>query len=243
MRLLLLTAAAVFAPLANAADDPKAVIEKAIKAHGGADVLKKYPAQRSTFRGTVTAMGMEIEIKGEALSLLPDKGKVKGTLTVAGQEVPLVQVINGKKFTMSIAGNAIPVPDEQVADGLASFHVGSLAQLTPLLTAEYTLKAADKADVEGKPAAGVVVSRKDRPDVTLYFDAGSGRLVKSVFKGKAEDGTDADHEDLYLDYKAVQGQQVPHRTKSTVGGKTTSDITVEKYEPLETLDASAFGAD
>lgn len=225
------------------ADDPKAVVEKAIKAHGGADLLKKYPAHKATFKGTVSSMGMEIEMKGVVSGVLPDKFKVVGTLSVGGQDIPLEQVVNGKKFRMSIGGNELPVPDEQVEDGLNSVYEASLASLLPLQTAGYTLKPAAEATVDGKKAVGVLVSHKDRPDVTLHFDAESGRLVKTSRKGKAEDGSEADRETVYGDYKAVQGLQVPHKEVVTVGGKKTTELVTEKYEPLEKIDTSEFGAD
>ena len=226
-----------------AADDAKAVIEKAVKAHGGAANLDKYKGYKATVRGTVYAMGMEIELKGELLSLYPDKAKVTGNLTVGGMDLPLVQVINGSKLSMSIGGNALPVPDEQVADAVASMYVQSLTRLTPLLTADYILKPADGLEVDGKKGVGVLVSQKDKPDVTLHFDAESGRLVRSSRKGRGEDGGEADRVTVYADYKPAGGVQMPHRTAVTLGGNKSADSTIEKYEMLETVDASQFGTD
>ncbi len=226
-----------------AADDPKAVVEKAVKAHGGADLLAKYKGYKAPFRGTVFAMGMEIELKGEILNLYPDKAKVTGTLTVGGMDLPLVQVVNGSKLSMSIGGNALPVPDEQAADAVASMYVQSLTRLTPLVTADYTLKPADGLEVDGKKAVGVLVSHKDKPDVTLHFDAESGVLVRSSRKGRGEDGGEAERVTVYADYKAAGGVQMPHRTTVTLGGNKSSESAIEKYEMLETVDAGLFGTD
>ena len=53
MRTLLIPALALalLAPSARAQDDAKAIIEKAIKAHGGADVLNKYKAGKGKVKG------------------------------------------------------------------------------------------------------------------------------------------------------------------------------------------------
>lgn len=225
------------------ADDPKAIVEKAIKAHGGAAALDKYKAHRVQFAGTVTAMGMELEMKGQLLAVWPDKIKVKATLSVGGQEVPLEQIINGKSFRMSIGGNVIPIPDEQVEDGLASAYAASLGRLTPLLTADYTLKSAAAATVDGKKAIGVLVTRKDRPDVTMHFDADTGRHVQTTRKGLAEDGSEVDRVTVHSDYRLVDGLQVSHKETVTVGGKKSTELTTEKYEPLDKLDASEFAID
>lgn len=243
MRTLSLLVVVGLALPAAADDAPKAIVEKAIKATGGADLLKKFKASKSKFTGTVHAMGMEIEMKGEALALYPDKGKVTATLSIAGMEVPLVQTIDGKKFRMTIAGNEIPVPEEQAAEGAQSMYVAFLGRLVPLLEKDVTLAAADKAEVDGKPAVGVKATKEGKPDVTLYFDAASGLLVKTVHKGKAEDGSEVEKEGFYSDYKAVQGVQMAHREKELSGGKPHSDLKLEGVELLETLPADLFGAD
>ena len=226
-----------------AADDPKAVVEKAITAHGGADVLAKYKAHRAKFRGTVHSMGMDVEMTGELWTVDPDKVKLKATVTVAGMELPLVHVLNGSKLSVSIAGNAFPVPDEQVQDGLDNLYVAHLSRLVTLLEPGFTLKAADPTDVDGKPAVGIAVSHADKPDVTLHFDAASGLLVRSSRKGKAEDGSDAEKVSFYAEYKAIKGLQVPHRARATTAGKQTEDFKLDSYEPLESLPASEFEAD
>lgn len=226
-----------------AADAPKAVVEKAIKAHGGAAALDKYKGYKATVRGTVYAMGTELSLKGEMVNLYPDKAKVTGTIDIGGQELPLVQVVNGSKLSMSIGGMALPVPDDQVAEAVASMYAQSLTLLTPLLTADYTLAPADGVEVDGKKAVGVKVSRKDRPAVTLHFDADSGRLVRTSRAGKAEDGSEAERVTVYADYKPVGGVQLPHRTTVTVGGRKSADNQIEKYEMLETVDAGLFAND
>ena len=59
MRTLVLAAVAILTATTStwAADEPKAIIEKAIKAHGGADKLDKFLGYKATIKGTVDAMG------------------------------------------------------------------------------------------------------------------------------------------------------------------------------------------
>jgi hypothetical protein len=245
MRTLLLTAAAAVALVApaRAADEPKAIIEKAIKAHGGADKLNKYPAHRATVKGVISAMGMDIEIKADTVAMFPDKAKVKGTISVGGQEISLVQIANGGKLSVNVNGMAIPLDDDKLAEAKAGVYASSLTQLTPLLTDKFTLKAGGEAAVDGKPAVGVVVSSKDQKDITLYFDKESGKLVKTVRKAKDDEGNEVDRETVYSDYKAVEGIQVPHKEVVTMGGKKALEFRVEKSEALEKVDESEFATD
>src|SRR5947209_2552643 len=114
--LLALSAAVLLAPSARAQDDAKAIIEKAIKAHGGADVLNKYKAGKGKVKGTITIMGQEIEVGGEIWYQYPAKAKAVLQLTVNGQKLAITQLINGDKVEISVMGMKQPLNDEQAAD-------------------------------------------------------------------------------------------------------------------------------
>ena len=231
--------------LPAAAAEPKAVIEKAVKAHGGAELLDKFGGLRSTLKGTISAGGMDIPVTGVQLRAYPDKEKVTATLSVAGMELELLQVTNGDKVGLTVGGQARATSDADKTEARFSTYANSLSRLTPLLKAggPYTLKAGPEAAVNGDPAVGVVVEHAAFKPVTLYFDTASGRLVKVTRTGKAEDGTDAERETVYSDYKAVQGVQMPHRSTSTVGGKKVTDFTAEKVELLEKVEDGEFAVE
>jgi hypothetical protein len=244
MRTLILAAASVAALTAPArADDPKAVIEKAIKAHGGADKLDKYKGYKATVKGTIVAGGMEIEVKGDTVVAYPDKVKVKGTLSVGGMDLSILQIVTPTKAKFTINGMNMDLPDEELAEQRFSAYVVGLTQLTPLLKGDtFTLKAAADGDVDGKPAVGVVVSSKDRKDVTLYFDKASGLLVKTSRQGRDE-GKEVLEEQILGDYKAVDGVQMPHKETVLKAGTRNQEFTTEKYEMLEKVDESEFADD
>lgn len=228
-----------------AADDPKAIVEKAIKAHGGADLLDKFAGHRSSQKGTIVAGGMDVPVTGTFLRAYPDKEKVKATLSIMGMELELLQVANGDKISLTVGGQAPPLDDDRKAEARFGTYANGLARLTPLVKGggKFTLKAGPEAAVAGNPAVGVVVEHPDFKPVTLFFDKETGRLVKASRVGKTEDGQDAERETLFGDYKAVQGVQMPHKSTTTVGGKKVSDFTAEKIELLETVDASEFVVD
>src|SRR2546421_176420 len=57
------------------ADDPKTVIEKAIKAQGGEDKLAQFKAGRWKGQGTLTLKGQNLPLTLETVYQLPDKYK------------------------------------------------------------------------------------------------------------------------------------------------------------------------
>lgn len=226
-----------------AQDAPKAIIEKAIKAHGGADLLGKFTAERTTVKGTIAIMGMEVQMTATSVTQYPDKQKVVGTLTVQGQELKVVQVANGDSLTLSINGQQIPLPDEQKADNRQELYADSLLRLVMLVKGtDYTLKAGAEVAVEGNPAVSVVVEHAKFKPVTLSFDKESGRLVRMTFK-VTDEGAEVEKVNTYADYKAVQGVQVAHKQVVTKDGKKEAEVTIEKVEMLEKVDASEFAVD
>ncbi len=77
--------AALLIPVASvhAADDPKAIVTKAIEAHGGTEALTKLKAGRSSLKGKLTLPGVgEVDFTQEAAYMMPDKVREALELTV-----------------------------------------------------------------------------------------------------------------------------------------------------------------
>ena len=189
MRRWLLGVSVVLAAAAAAAADDKAeaVIKKAIEAHGGADGLNRYKAARFTMKGEMAIMGMDVEISGD-MAYVPDKFRMNINLTVAGQQITVHQVVSGDKGKRTVKVGDQVVQDMKIEkDEVDLSRLGrQVEKLTPLLDAkQFTLRAGDDEDVNGKKAALVIVTPKglDR-EFKLYFDKESGLLVKSGHQGK-----------------------------------------------------------
>src|ERR1700704_2394011 len=98
MRTLLLLCTVVglsgLAVPARAQDDPRSVIEKAIKAEGGADKLGKLRTSRAKARGTMELMGQTSKLTMEAAVHMPDKMRNEMTLEILGNKITVIQVLN-----------------------------------------------------------------------------------------------------------------------------------------------------
>src|SRR5690242_2060197 len=163
-------ALAVLAPAARGQGDAKAIIEKAVKAHGGADNLDKFKAARFKSKGVVNVAGMEITVVGTSVFQLPDKSKSQMEMEFMGQKFPVVQVVNGDRVAMTINGmKNDEISDKQLAEVRTAVYLQTLFQLTPLLKEPFTLKALGESKFQDKPVVGVQVSSKGHKDVKLYF--------------------------------------------------------------------------
>src|SRR5437762_3251618 len=86
-----------FAPGVRAADDdPKDIVAKAIKAHGGEEFLTKHQAGQSRNKGKINIPGVgEVDFTQETAYMLPDKFKESMELKIANQNISIVSLVNG----------------------------------------------------------------------------------------------------------------------------------------------------
>jgi hypothetical protein len=247
MRRLLYSALAlaVVAPAGRAQDDAKAVIEKAIKAHGGAEALDKYKAGRIKSKGVVTVAGMEITVAGTSVFQLPNQSKSQLEMEVMGQKVPIVQLVNGDKVSLSVGGNKREeLTDAQIAEAKNALYLQTVYQLTPLLKEPFTLKALGESKFQDKPVVGVQVSGKGQKDVKLYFDKESGLLVRLERMGlEAVEMKEVPTEQVFSDFKEFGGLKRPTKTVIFQDGKKFLESEVLEYQPLEKVDAKEFELD
>lgn len=231
---------------ATAQDDPKEVIKKAVAAHGGAEKLDKFKASRSTGKGTISIMGLELEFTAESSSQLPDKQKTVVKMDVMGQPISVVQLVNGEKMSLTLNGMSVPAPDAMKEELKEAVGLMRASTLTPLLNdAGYELKAIPGIKVDGNETVGVEVSGHGLKEVKFYFDKKSNLLVKMERKGldptdMTGAGNEVLHETFLSDYKDTQGVKRPTKTILHVDGKKYMETISTKIELLEKLDDSEF---
>jgi hypothetical protein len=226
---------------ARADDAAKAIVEKAIKAQGGAEALAKYPAVTVSFKGTFHGMGQEIPMTGQVTTQGADRIKMDMEIEAGGQKFRFVNVITKDKGWIKLNDDVKELDKDQLAEGLEQTHAGYVAALYPLTDKAYTLAATGETKVNDKPALGVKVSAKGHRDVTLYFDKESGLLVKSEHLVKDEgSGQEVAEETLYSEYKEVQGTKQAMKFTVNRDGKLYVQGESTEIHLSEKLDDNAF---
>jgi hypothetical protein len=224
---------------ADQAADVKAIIDKAVKATGGADVLKKYPAVVLKGKGQLHGDAGSVDFNLETRYQPPDKQRVE--LEAAGNTTTIVY--DGKEGWAKATGGEAKEMD---ADTLNEFreegNVNYASGLLPLQGDEYRLSPLEETKVRGKPAVGVRAQRKGYRDLDLYFDKDDGLLVMvrhqavDVEGGKKEYRSDT----IFGDYHKVMGQQVPYKITVRRDGKRYIESEVTEARVAEKLDAGDF---
>ncbi len=223
-------------------DDLKAVLKKAIAAHGGEKNLTKFNGAISKFKGTIEVMGKSRDITGENTFQKPDKLKVDLTVDIDGMVIPVVVVFDGKKMWRSINGTVAEVKDEQaLAEMRESLLVEGANSLSDFLKAPYELNSLGEVKVKDMPAIGIRVSKKGQRDISFFFDKKTHLIVKTEMRVHDQDsGQEVTQEKYLVAYKDMDGLKTAARVIIHKDGKAFMDIQVTESKVYEKLDDATF---
>jgi hypothetical protein len=222
------------------ADDARAVVERAVKAHGGADKLTQLRQYRERTRGVVFPGEGKRAFTLDTTIRLPDQFRSVLVADLGTARLEVIQVCEGSKGWVSDNGRVSEVSPQMLADYQDLVHVQRISALTPLLQdTSYQLTSLDNTKVQGKASVGVKVARKGRRDVKLYFDKDSGLLVKREYQFR-EMGNESLREEFLSDYKAVEGVQRPHKFLIQHDGKKYAEAELVEWKPLSKVEDREF---
>jgi hypothetical protein len=226
------------------ADDEAArkVIDKAIKAHGGAKKLAKFKAVTFKMKGKFYVMSEDgTDYTGEWSIQSPDKIKVEISGEAGGATFKFVQVVNGNKGWIQLMDTTQEMDKDALAEAKETFYADRVRNLEALRGKGFKLEPLGEAKVGGREAVGVKVSHKGHRDVNLFFDKKTNLLLKAERRAKDPmAGTEFTQADLYDDYKEVEGIQ--HARKLTILRDDKKFLTgvLSDLKPLEKLDNDVF---
>lgn len=231
------------APAPSAAD----VVNAAIKAHGGKELLDKYLAATVKMAGDMSILGMTAKFDAEITYLIPDKYKTQIAMSVAGQKFNVGQVMNGAKLRMTLNGQEQALDNETKDSIRNDMSEQELGRLTPLLDEKkYKIKLGDDGEVDGKKASVIVVTnpRQNDKESKLFFNKTTNMLMKLERKTKEPGtGNEVKEEIFYQDYKKVQDIQVMHKIVIHHDGKPHATMTVSDIKFSEKIDEKEFAVD
>jgi hypothetical protein len=216
----------------------RAVLDKAIKAHGGADNLKKLQAEVAKTKGTFYGMGEGIEYTEKLSIQQPNRMRID----IEAGNFTFIQVFDKDKGWRKINDNTEELSKEEVAEVREQMYAGEVANLVVLQDKSYKLSSGGEIKVGDRAAVGVRVEHKGHRPVSLYFDKDNGLLLKTETTGKdtRNDNKEFTSEELFSDYKKVGGLMVAHKVRINRDGKKYVEFEVTECKLSEKLDHSAF---
>jgi hypothetical protein len=229
--------------LVRAADETRAIVDKAVKAHGGLEKLQKFKQSATQMRGKgAVHEPIALDITVEAFAQ-DDNGKEVVEGEVAGQKFTQTVLMNGKTIRLYVNGKEIKLDEKRLA-ALAR-EKAHQKEVMDLVFADkktgYKLSPLGEVKVNDKPAVGVQVSSEGHRDINLFFDKASGLLVKTETRTiDIQSGEEKTEEQLLSDYKETEGVQRPGKVVVLRDGKKYVTLTIDEVKLVDKFDKDFF---
>jgi hypothetical protein len=219
--------------------DPNAILDKAIKAVGGEEKLKKAEAITWKTKGTITFGGGNentFTLHATAQGLDRCRREIEGEF--GGETRKFFVVLSGDKGWRKFGDEPMEMDDDGLANEKRTVYLEILSTtLVPLKGKAFKLEPAAEEKVDGKPAAAIKVTGPDKKDFTIYFDKESGLPVKTVAKVIGFNGDEHNQETTFKDYKDFGGIKkatkvdVKHDGEDFIKSEVTDFKVLDKVEP------------
>jgi hypothetical protein len=231
--------------VSRAADvqDANAIVDKAIKAVGGAEALGKIKAASWKAKTTMTFGGQDAEGKSEVIWGDLTHYRQVFEFERDGNTAKITSILAGEKGVRAFGDMQQDMEKEAVANMKRTIYLTVIpVTLVALKDKDFKVEGADEVTVEGKPAVGIKVTAPDKKDFKLYFDKESGlpvRLVATVANFR-QGQPESTQETTYSDYKEMGG--IKKATKIVVkrDGMKFQEQKITEFKALEKVEAKTF---
>jgi hypothetical protein len=222
-------------------DEARALIERAVQAHGGAEALGRVHAEKVKFKGTLVVQGHTASIVVERTLQLPSKFKSVIEMNSDGDKHTIIHVVNRDKTYVTVDGRSLPVIPELLAEIRSGLELERAQHLLPLLEDKsYQLALAEEIKVNERPAAGIRITGRGRKEMRLYFDKEYGLLVRAENRLDDGKGKEIRQHFFFGDFKEIGGFKRPTKIRAYRDGKQMMEAELLDAKPLEKVDETEF---
>jgi hypothetical protein len=192
-------------------DEGRALVARAVRAHGG-DKLLKIKTVQTRGKATIEALGVKIQTTDERWVQFPDRIKCATQFTVSGVTLTMGFIYDDKQGWMQALDKVRDMDaatlkamreDTLFLERIVMLHVQGEKGGKWSLVGE--------AKVEDRPASGVRLECAGHPAINLYFDKETHLLIKTERRTKDPGGQEVTEEKFFKDYKEVNGVWRPGR--------------------------------
>jgi hypothetical protein len=224
-----------------AQETPRALIERAIQAHGGQARLARARADRVKLKGTLLVGGNRVPFVSETTVQLPGQFKSVVQLSGGGQTHTVVHLLNGQQARVILDGQGqelTSVSREQLRQALS---LDQAIRLVPLLSdPSFRVALLGETAVSGRPALGLLVTVGGQRELRLYFDKATALLVKSEHLQDGPEGKKVRQEAFYGDFRDVEGVRRPGKVIAFRDGARIMEAELVDVKYFERIDPAEF---
>lgn len=228
-------------PACGGAPDPQSILDKALAAHGGYEVLSQFPAITVQFQGTHSAKGLDSPLTGTSVAMGAEKNKTTVRLEVLGKKTSTTTVFAGEQGWIRDDKQTREMTPDERAEAKEQAHAAWVSRLFALKDPQYTLTALEGTLVDDKPAWGIQVTRAGYRPINLYFDQQTGLLVKVETRVRDETAQqEVTEETILSQYTEVQNTRQPMRLLVKRNGQMVMDVEITEVKLAASVDEKAF---
>jgi hypothetical protein len=221
--------------------DPNTILDKAIKAMGGEENLKKFDAFTWKSKGTIIINGDSNPFTAESTAKGLDRYRSEFAGEFGGNQIKGTAAFSGNKGWRKFGDEKMDMGDDDLANEKRRVYLEIIPnQPVVLKDKAYKLEAADEQKVGDKPAVGIKVTGPDGKDFTLYFDKESGLPVRLVAKVVGFGGEEFTQETTLKDYKEIGGIKRAMKSESKRNGEDFVKAEVTDVKALDKVDDKIF---
>lgn len=223
-------------------EEPRKIVERAVEAMGGTRALETESARYMKLEGSVgdganLPVQAQVRMLLETRTMVGNKANSSGFVEVAGARSELTHITNGNKGWTIDNHKVIEMSEEELKEREQSSYEDRVIGLVSLLEdPEYKLEMLAVKKIQDRPANGIRVSRKQHPDIKLYFDKETG-LLTQICSIKKRNGEPGEEITTLGDYRIVDF------IKETEKELRAADIPTETKELLRYLDRHTLRPD
>ena len=234
----------------------RAIIDKAIQAHGGADKLSQFKAVSAKWFGKHR---IENEHYGDAVRVVTYEmpaDRIRFDFEVEnpkGNNFAFAKVVSGNKGWQGAGQRTRDLNEAEVTQIVDEIYAHWLASVVPLQDVVllkhkgFEFSVFGNVPADGKDAVGVRVSCQGRPDIILFFDKETGLVIKSERRAKdLVTNREYTAESIYRDHKAFQGVMWPTTRLDRRDGQDLEEnsgrFELSEFQALDKLEESSLEA-
>jgi len=222
-------------------DRAMAVVDKALKALGGAEKFGKTPAYTVKGKGTINIGGNESAFTVHSTVQGLDHFRGEFEAEIAGNKIKGLTVINGDKGWQKFGENGRELTGDTLAGEKRNVYLQMVpGTMVPLKGEGFKVVLAGEEKVNDKTAVGVKVTGPEGKDFTIYFDKESGLPVKQVAKVSGFMGEEATQETVFADYKDFGGVKKATKVTSKRDGEPFMKQEVTEFKMLDKVAPETF---
>ena len=218
-----------------------AILDKAIKAVGGEEKLKKLDTMTWKTKGSIIINGDSNPFTVETTVGGLDRYRASVQGEFNGNPFKVVVVYSGKKGWRKFGDEPMEMQEDDLANEKRRIHLDIVPiKLVVLKEKGFRLEAADEQKVGDKPAAGIKVTPPDGKDFTIYFDKETSLPVRVVGKVVGFDNEEYTQETTYTDFKVFDGIKKATKSETKRNGEDFVKAEVTEFKVLDKVDDKTF---